>query len=346
MDEKNEYMILALMRITRPEVHSPSADQLKHAVLCKDDSDGVATGSEATLAKDSNVSDASPEANLENDTLDPNTATTITKHMGARREPLRLIHVVFGLCLEILAKTSSTGSSSSAAANSQSSANLSAAANDSALQGCLGALNSILSPVFLQQEFLGRVFLEMMTILERVAWMEGSRVQCLVLGVISTMIQGYGEDLLFADDKVSTTDAGIFSSADSSDADAEAKVYEVNSTIDTNVPVSKTPGSRLRSIVQLLVELYIQKCSGSSSKFLKAKTIVGGRVGQKSTMETVELLGKVTDMLTGLLKVAPPEYQLHLAAVSLNVFVGELHVCFACLLSRCRKCAPGMLLTI
>ncbi|KAF9932214.1 hypothetical protein BGZ67_004856 [Mortierella alpina] len=323
VDEKNEHMIQALMRITSPEVHSPSEDQLGHsAVPRKEDRDGVGAGPEAPLAKDGNANDVSPKPNLENDTLDPTTATTIAKEMGTRREPLRLIHVVFGLCLEILAKTSSTGSSSSAAANNQSSANLSATANDSALQGCLGALNSILRPAFLQQEFLGRVFLEMMTILERVAWMEGSRVQGLVIGVISTMIQGYGEDLLFPEDKVSTAEAGIVSSA--AFADADAKVYTANSTIRTTAPVSRTPGSRLRSIVQLLVELYIQKCSGSSAKFLKAKTIVGGRVGQKSTLETVELLGKVTDMLTVLLKVAPAEYQLHLAAVTLNVLVGVL----------------------
>ncbi|KAF9976019.1 hypothetical protein BGZ75_000349, partial [Mortierella antarctica] len=323
VDEKNEHMIQALMRITSPEVHSPSEDQLGHsAVPRKEDRDGVGAGPEAPLAKDGNANDVSPKPNLENDTLDPTTATTIAKEMGTRREPLRLIHVVFGLCLEILAKTSSTGSSSSAAANNQSSANLSATANDSALQGCLGALNSILRPAFLQQEFLGRVFLEMMTILERVAWMEGSRVQGLVIGVISTMIQGYGEDLLFLEDKVSTAEAGIVSSA--AFADADAKVYTANSTIRTTAPVSRTPGSRLRSIVQLLVELYIQKCSGSSAKFLKAKTIVGGRVGQKSTLETVELLGKVTDMLTVLLKVAPAEYQLHLAAVTLNVLVGVL----------------------
>ncbi|KAF9953857.1 hypothetical protein BGZ72_005108 [Mortierella alpina] len=322
VDEKNEYMIQALMRITSPEVRLPSEDQLENTAPCNENEDGVSAGSEAPLAtKDSSVSDASPAADLE-DTLDPTIATTITKEMGARREPLRLIHVVFGLCLEILAKTSSTGSSSSAAANNQSSANLSAVANDTALQGCLGALNSILSPVFLQQEFLGRVFLEMMTILERVAWMEGSRVQGLVIGVISTMIQGYGGDLLFAEEKVSTVDAGIISSAAA--ADTDANVYSAKSTVASTATVSRTPGSRLRSIVQLLVELYIQKCSGSSAKFLKAKTIVGGRVGQKSTLETVELLGKVADMLTVLLKVAPPEYQLHLAAVTLNVLVGVL----------------------
>ncbi|KAF9563172.1 hypothetical protein EC968_004980 [Mortierella alpina] len=315
VDEKNEYMIQALMRITSPEVHSPSENPLEHSATCKEDKDDVSAGSEATLVKDDNANDSSPDAKLEQDALNPTVAASRTKDTGTRRESLRLIHVVFGLCLEILAKTSSTGSSSSAAANNQSSANLSAAANDSALQGCLGALNSILRPEFLQQEFLGRVFLEMMTILERVAWMEGSRVQGLVIGVISTMIQGFGGDLLFAEDNVSTADARIGSSVAIADTDA---------TIGTTAPVSRTPGNRLRSIVQLLVELYIQKCSGSSAKFLKAKTIVGGRVGQKSTLETVELLGKVTDMLTVLLKVAPAEYQLHLAAVTLNVLVGVL----------------------
>ncbi|KAF9431641.1 hypothetical protein BGZ76_011895 [Entomortierella beljakovae] len=153
-----------------------------------------------------------------------------------------------------------------------------------------------------------------MTILERVAWMEGSRVQGLVVGVISTVIHGYGEELLFVQD-----------------TDITPPVQASESLTDTDVSddlpkslSSSLPSSRLRSIVQLLVELYIQKCAGSNVKAIKSIKTIGVRAGQKTTPETVELLSKVTEMLALLIKVAPPKYQLHLAAVTLNVLIGVL----------------------
>jgi len=211
--------------------------------------------------------------------------------------PLRLIHVIFGLCLDILAKTSSAGSSG-ATVNNQSSANLSnLVATDAALQGSLAALHSILDPAFIRADFLQDVFLEMMTILERVAWMEGSRVQGLVVGVISKVIQGYGEHLFFQ------------------------KVAKKSTSEIAQSPLQTVmPESRLQSIVQLLVELYMQKSTGTGIKFGKNSS---ARAGQKAAIETIELMGRVTEMLTVLVKTAPAEYQLHLAAVTLNVLVGK-----------------------
>ncbi|KAF9581415.1 hypothetical protein BGW38_001584, partial [Lunasporangiospora selenospora] len=45
---------------------------------------------------------------------------------------------------------------------------------------------------------------------------------------------------------------------------------------------------------------------------------------KKTTPETVEVVSKVMEMLTVLVKTAPAEYQLHLAAVTLNVLIGVL----------------------
>jgi hypothetical protein len=86
--------------------------------------------------------------------------------------------------------------------------------------------------------------------------------------------------------------------------------------------LSALPESQLKSIVQLLVELFLQKCTGSSTQAIKA--IGGGRPGsKKTTPETIELLGRVAEMLTVLVKVAPPKYQLHLSAVTLNVLISK-----------------------
>jgi len=284
-------MIQALMRITSPEVEL-------------DTTDVSATG---------DSSSSSSRAPLSTEEDGESTTVATTESRVRKRGPLRLIHVVYGLCLEILAKTSSAGSTLN-----QSSVHLDAADNDSAaLQGCLGALNSILKPEYIDQEFLSRVFLEMMTILERVAWMEGSRMQGLVVGVISTVIQGYGKDMFFVDeDQVSPADAVT---------DEPLVNSPTGFALDgADGQTSVLPGSRLRSILQLLVELYIQKCVGTNVKAIKTLKTIGSRAGQKTTPETVELLGRVTEMLAMLVKVAPPKYQLHLAAVTLNVLVGKL----------------------
>ncbi|KAI7831757.1 armadillo-type protein [Gamsiella multidivaricata] len=312
VDEKNEYMIQALMRITRPEAILPTEDTTKMATI-KDET------------KNDGVSGITPTSMSG---ADNNVAVESASEPAVRKsKPLRLIHVIFGLCLEILAKTSSAGSSFS-----QSQANLNVAANDSALQGCLCALHSILNPLYINEEFLSKVFLEMMTILERVAWMEGSRVQGLVVGVISTVIWGYGKELLFVEEKegeegtlISTViDPELVNSPALSASSGPEDAVESASSEELNVSVMSTlPESRLRSIVQLLVELYIQKCVGSNVKSAKTKS-VGGRASQKTTPETIELLSRVTEMLAVLVKVAPPKYQLHLAAVTLNVLIGVL----------------------
>ncbi|KAF9133212.1 hypothetical protein BGW39_010323 [Mortierella sp. 14UC] len=289
VDENNEFMVEALMRITRPEISTQ--EEVDSEEDKKDD---------VSLENIDGDSSTTATATSVNTTASASDVTVVKKKEG----PLRLIHVVYGLCLEILAKTSSTGSSISTA-NSQSAINLVVAANDGALQGCLLALHSILKPQFIEKEFLNKVFLEMMMILERVAWMEGSRVQGLVVGVISTVIQGYGKDMLFDD----------YSSFDGAQKDDESE--------SDITGLSALPESQLKSIVQLLVELYLQKSTGSNSKAIKS--IGGGRSGsKKTTPETIELLGRVAEMLTVLVKVAPPKYQLHLSAVTLNVLVSVL----------------------
>lgn len=299
VDDKNEDMIQALMRITSPEVVLDSTMQ---------DKEGSTIGNHKRDSSNATGLSSAGEEDSESSTV------AGTESAAQRRGPLRLIHVVFGLCLEILAKTSSTGSTIS-----QSSINLNAAGNDGALQGCLGALDSILKPSYIDQEFLSRVFLEMMTILERVAWMEGSRVQGLVVRVISTAIQGYGSDMFFVDEeKVSLV--GTLTGAGG--ALEEEERLGPKSSGDAG-RTSVLPGSRLQSILQLLVELYIQKCVGSNVKAIKTLKTIGSRAGQKTTPETVELLSQVTEILAMLVKVAPPKYQLHLAAVTLNVLIGK-----------------------
>jgi hypothetical protein len=282
VDQKNQHMLEALTKITSPEVLSIAESE--------DGGDDKAIPIEGA---------ESPSPREEQSSTESIAHTPTRTSKGA----LRRIHVIFGLCLEILAKTSSAGSSGTAMSN-QSSVNLStSAATDSALQGCLSALQSILDPVHIQAEFLKGVFLEMMTILERVAWMEGSRVQGLVVGVISTVIQGYGKELLF----------------ESRREDSSLEQVVVEGSEGRNL-VSVLPESRLQSIVQLLVELYMQKSTRPSTKVGKSSS---GRASQKVTMETVELMGRVTELLTVLVKVAPVQYQLHLGAVTLNVLVGE-----------------------
>ncbi|KAF9536653.1 hypothetical protein EC957_010178, partial [Mortierella hygrophila] len=298
VDEKNEFMVEALMRITRPEIGvevSETVAEDKKDYLSLEGKEG--DSATATTATSTESSVTPPEATVK------------------KEGPLRLIHVIFGLCLEILAKTSSTGSSI-ATANSQSAINLVVVANDGALQGCLLALHSILKPQFIEKEFLSKVFLEMMMILERVAWMEGSRVQGLVIGVISTVIQGYGKDMLFDDPN---------NDLDNSSGPKEEGKVDDDSTTSTGTGLSALPESKLKSIVQLLVELYLQKSTGSNNS--KASRSIGGsgRPGsKKTTPETIELLGRVAEMLTVLVKVAPPKYQLHLSAVTLNVLVSVL----------------------
>ncbi|KAG0052721.1 hypothetical protein BGZ83_002190 [Gryganskiella cystojenkinii] len=296
VDQKNTSMLDALTRITCPE-NSTSVD------------DSVKCNGGATAEEVDSLSPRDPQLNMLSETS-TSVEAIVSVSTSEKKGPLRLIHVIFGLCLEILAKTSSAGSAG-ATVNNQSSANLlNLVATDNALQGCLTTLHSILDPAFIQAEFLRGVFLEMMFILERVAWMEGSRVQGLVVGVISTVIQGYGKELLFEKEpKISVVDP-----AKQSDSSEENETGR--STLITTLP-----GSRLQSIVQLLVELYMQK---STSSGLRSSKNSSGRLGQKTTMETVELMGRVTEMMTVLVKVAPVEYQLHLAAVTLNVLVGVL----------------------
>ncbi|KAF9189684.1 hypothetical protein BGZ50_000632 [Haplosporangium sp. Z 11] len=316
VDEKNEFMIEALMRITSPETPSSNGGSTREHVAEEDDKEEGETATN-TLEDIDGDSVTDSEKNAKDKSI-------------IKKGPLRLIHVIFGLCLEILAKTSSAGSSASAAVNNQSSANLlSAAVNDNALQGCLTALHSILNPLYIQKDFLSKVFLEMMTILERVAWMEGSRVQGLVVGVISTLIHGYGKDLLFDEDEslpkaVADADpvsSPILASAGSKDNDSIDDTVNGTPFESAVTTESALPGSRLKSIVQLLVELYLQKCVSTNVKSIK---FVGARASQKTTPETVELLGRVTEMLTVLVKVAPGKYRLHLSAVTLNVLVGVL----------------------
>ncbi|KAG0032474.1 hypothetical protein BGZ81_010821 [Podila clonocystis] len=299
VDQKNDFMIQALKRITRPEV-----------TLTVEESEATTQNHIKDEGRESpSLEDVDSEA-ASNSGSDLVVDTKKVKKEG----PLLLIHVIYGLCLEILAKTSSTGSQ-------QSSANLlGSAATDDALQGCLLALHSILNPDFIQPSFLSKVFLEMMTILERVAWMEGSRVQGLVVDVISKVIQGYGSELLFSDQEVDTG-KGLDSHDELtvSPASSEPTSKDVNNSPSS----SSLPGSRLQAILQLLVELYIQKCSSTNVR--AAKTLSMGRpMPKKTTPETIELLDRVTDILAVLVKVAPPQYQLHLSAVTLNVLVGVL----------------------
>lgn len=290
-------MIQALKRITSPEV-----------ILTVEESEATTQNNTKDEAKESpSLEDVDGEAAFKSGSdlvVDAKKVKTEGPHL--------LIHVIYGLCLEILAKTSSTGSQ-------QSSANLlGSAATDDALQGCLVALHSILNPDFIQPSFLSKVFLEMMTILERVAWMEGSRVQGLVVDVISKVIQGYGSELLFSDQEVEPG-----KELDSRDEIAGSPTSSEPTLNDVDNPPSSSslPGSRLRAILQLLVELYIQKCSSANVK--AAKTMNMGRpMPKKTTPETIELLDRVTDILAVLVKVAPPQYQLHLSAVTLNVLVG------------------------
>ncbi|KAF9581978.1 hypothetical protein BGW38_000822, partial [Lunasporangiospora selenospora] len=123
VDENNEYMIQALLRLTSPD------------------------GQAAVDVVESASNTEAPEGSNPNSQASSNVGTpTLTSAPLAlpltKKEPLRLIHVIFGLCLEIMAKTSSAGASST----SQSSANLNIAAMDAALQGSLSALHSILDP--------------------------------------------------------------------------------------------------------------------------------------------------------------------------------------------------------
>ncbi|KAF9419120.1 hypothetical protein BGZ94_009514 [Podila epigama] len=279
VNQRNEFMIQALKRITNPDIVSA-------AVTNEDEN-------EQDEAKVSPTPENADEGNKDS-----------AESSSAKVGPLCLIHVIFGLCLEILAKTSSMGSN-------QSTANLiNSAAADEALQGCLVALHSILDPSFIQPVFLSKIFLEMMTILERVAWMEGSRVQGLVVAVITKMIQGYGAELLFVEDEGEETSE---STPDSGDASSLS-----SSTL------SMLPSRRLRSILQLLVELYIQKCASANVNVNKSLGIGGRPHTKKTTPETIELMDRVTDILTVLVKVAPSKYQLHLSAVTLNVLIGVL----------------------
>ncbi|KAG0312078.1 hypothetical protein BG000_006432, partial [Podila horticola] len=274
VDQKNDFMIQALKRITSPEV-----------ILTVEESEVTTqnnTKNEANESPSGEDIDGEAASNSESDLV-------VDTKKVKKKGPLLLIHVIFGLCLEILAKTSSTGSQ-------QSSANLlGSAATDDALQGCLVALHSILNPGFIQPSFLSKVFLEMMTILERVAWMEGSRVQGLVVDVISKVIQGYGPELLFSDQEVDTGNE-----LDSHDEIASSPASSERTPKDVDSPPSSSssslPGSRLRAILQLLVELYIQKCSSANVK--AAKTLSMGRpMPKKTTPETIELLDRVTDIL-------------------------------------------------
>ncbi|KAG0324957.1 hypothetical protein BGZ99_001259, partial [Dissophora globulifera] len=307
---KNEYMIQALMRITGADATSATTELQSETVVS--DSTGETFGSISTIPTTVLESDA--VATLGSDNTDSTSADDATDlSMAPKKEPLRLIHVIFGLCFEILAKTSSAGSTVS-----QSSASLSVTTDDTALQGCLNALHAILNPLYIESSFLSRVFLEMMTVLERVAWMEGSRVQVQVVGVISTVIQGYGQNLLFTDIEKSV------STAASKDNMPPSSPSTSESGCEASIAVSLLPQSRLRSIVQLLVELYIQKCAGSNVKSIKRIKTASGRAGQKTTPETIELLSKVTEMLTVLVKASPPKYQLHMAAVTLNALIGVL----------------------
>ncbi|KAI1314758.1 hypothetical protein EDD11_001727 [Mortierella claussenii] len=315
VDEKNESMLQALMRITNPEqALAPAVD-----IQQKDESD---VDNVETVIENGEVVASAPNTE----------SSTTTNSSRLRKGPLRLIHVIFGLCLELLAKTSSAGSTIS-----QSSVNLNnTLTNDAALQGCLNALHSILNPELIEAQFLSRVlFLEMMTILERVAWMEGSRVQGLVVGVISRVIQGYGKEMLFVDeDEDEETIKGRLPTTSGTDTVTDGVLvgssvnFTANGRDTVSEAISALPSNRLRSIVQLLVELYIQKCVGTAAtRSIKSlqKTMAHGRAGQKKTTpETIELLSRVTEMLTVLVKVAPPRYQLHLAAVTLNVLIGVL----------------------
>lgn len=293
-------MLDALKTITYPENSDPDNINESHE-------DSAPTKASPQISEQSQseiISNANPLVDL-----------TGPRSIKTSVGPLQLIHVIFGLCLEILAKTSSTGSSG-ATVNNQSSANmLSVVTIDNALQGCLTTLRSILDSAFIQAEYLRGVFLEMMTILERVAWMEGSRVQGLVVGVISTVIQGYGKELLFEHEPEA------FAQSENALSPTIDAIKHASTGIDIGQSLtSALPGRCLQSLVQLLVELYMQKSTRSNPKSSKSS---GGRVRQKTTMETVELMGRVTEMLTTLVRVAPAGYQLHLAAVTLNVLVGK-----------------------
>ncbi|KAF9162925.1 hypothetical protein DFQ26_003103 [Actinomortierella ambigua] len=295
LDEENKYMVPALMRVTCPGETFETKDS-------EDDS---------------------------------------TEETKKPRGPYLLVHVVFGLCLEILAKTSNTGGTA-VAGNSL----MTVTATENALQACLKTLQSILDPAYIDKEFITLpIFLEMMTILERVAWIEKSHTQVLVVGMVAKLIQGYGQDLLFADGEGEMLQSVLTLAEDSETNRRQSRLLENGSgeegsdsftsspaveqppkPLPSVVPppsseLSALPGRRLYAIVQLLTELAVQKCHSLNPKSSK----VVGRIAQKAiTPETVDLLGRVADLLTALIKVSPPKYQLHLAAVTLHILVGIL----------------------
>ncbi|KAF9971868.1 hypothetical protein BGZ73_005104 [Actinomortierella ambigua] len=294
LDEENKYMVPALMRMTSP--------------------------GETVAPKDSE-SDNAEEAKKP-------------------RGPYLLVHVVFGLCLEILAKTSNTGGTA-VAGNSL----MTVTATENALQACLKTLQSILDPAYIAKEFITLpIFLEMVTILERVAWIEKSHTQVLVVGMVAKLIQGYGQDLLFSEEDGEALNS-VLASEDSEGSRRQSRILEndsgkggsdsfVSSPVVEKPPkplpvvvpppssgLSALPGRRLYAVVQLLTELAVQKCHSLNPKSNK----VIGRIAQKAiTPETVDLLGRVADLLTALIKVSPPKFQLHLAAVTLHILVGIL----------------------
>ncbi|KAG0234705.1 hypothetical protein BGW41_001025 [Actinomortierella wolfii] len=293
LDEENKHMIQALMRVTSPG-ETTTVDESK-----KDNRDEGSKGAE----------DGSTQDNK--------------KPVKKPRGPYLLVHVVFGLCLEILAKTSSTGGTTMAG-NSV----MTVTAAENALQACLKTLQSILDPKYIDKEFITLpIFLEMMTILERVAWIERSHTQVLVAGMIAKLIQGYGQDLLFTEEEEGSKSQPVLPQ-DNSESRRQSRVLENGSGNDSessfvsspvtveppkeipfNAPLSQLsalPGKRLYAVVQLLTELAIQKCHSLNPKSSK---VVGRRV---------------VDMLTSLVKVSPPKYQLHLAAVTLHILVGIL----------------------
>ncbi|CAM0141375.1 hypothetical protein VKS41_003918 [Umbelopsis sp. WA50703] len=196
-----------------------------------------------------------------------------------------LFYVLFGLCIESLARVSSSSGSRSDAVMT--------------LHICLNSLKTFVHPSLAGSNFVPKaVFLELMNVFDRLVQTEGTQVQLEIVQVTDRIVNAYGNKYI----------------CDDLDADGlEVSDFEA---LDRELdPESFPTNAKLYYLYRLLITIIVQKLPALSSRQSQKK-----KSSQAIDQQTVAVLSVCFDTLGSLVSIAPASYKCDLFAISLYIY--------------------------
>lgn len=196
-----------------------------------------------------------------------------------------LFYVLFGLCIESLARVSSSSGSRSDAVTT--------------LHICLNSLKTFVHPSLAGQNFVPKaVFLELMNVFDRLVQTEGTQVQLEIVQVTDRIVNAYGSKYI----------------CDDLDADGlEVSDFEA---LDRELdPESFPTNAKLYYLYRLLITIIVQKIPALSGRQSQKKN-----PSPAMDQQTIAVLSVCLDTLGSLVSIAPPSYKCDLFAISLYIY--------------------------